>query len=44
MMGKHKVQKTFMRYDHPLEAQRIALYVVKGVRPVSQFLKVLTRE
>lgn len=30
-------------YD-PLEAERIALYVVKGVRPVSQFLKVLTTE
>ena len=30
-------------YD-PLEAERIALYVVKGVRPVSHFLKVLTRE
>ena len=30
-------------YD-PLEAERIALYVVRGVRPVSQFLKVLTRE
>ena len=30
-------------YD-PLEAERIALYVVQGVRPVSQFLKVLTRE
>ena len=29
-------------YD-PLEAERIALYVVKGVRPVSGFLKVLTR-
>jgi hypothetical protein len=28
-------------YDQ-LEAERIALYVVKGVRPVSQFLKVLT--
>ena len=30
-------------YD-PLEAERIALYVEKGVRPVSQFLKVLTTE
>lgn len=29
-------------YD-TLEAERIALYVVKGVRPVSQFLKVMTR-
>jgi hypothetical protein len=28
-------------YD-PLEAERIALYVVKGVRPVSQLLRVLT--
>jgi hypothetical protein len=30
-------------YD-PLEAERIALYVVKGVRPVSQLLKVMTGE
>ena len=30
-------------YD-PLEAERIALYVVQVVRPASQFLKVLTRE
>ena len=30
-------------YD-PLEAERIVLYVVQGVRPVSQFLKVLTTE
>lgn len=30
-------------YD-PLESERIALYVVQGVRPISQFLKVLTRE
>ena len=29
-------------YD-PLLAERIALHVVQGVRPVSQFLKVLTR-
>ena len=28
----------------PLEAERIALYVIRGVRPISQFLKVLTRE
>ena len=27
-----------------LEAERIALYVVKGMRPVSHLLKVLTRE
>jgi hypothetical protein len=34
---------THRGYD-TLEAERIALYVVKGVRPVSHFLKVLTRE
>jgi hypothetical protein len=30
-------------YDS-VEAERIALYVVQGVRPASQLLKVLTRE
>lgn len=29
-------------YD-PIQAERIALRVVQGIRPVSQFMKVLTR-
>jgi len=40
-----RLAEALARRDYgPLEAERIALYVVKGVRPVSQFLKVLTRE
>jgi hypothetical protein len=38
------VQALTRRDYDPLEAERIALYVVQGVRPVSQLLKVLTRE
>jgi hypothetical protein len=40
-----RLAEVLTRRDYDaLEAERIALYVVKGVRPVSQLLKVLTTE
>lgn len=39
-----RLAEALTRRDYePLEAERIALYTVKGVRPVSRFLKVLTK-
>ena len=39
-----RLAEALTRRGHdPLRAERIALHVVQGVRPVSRFLKVLTR-
>ena len=39
-----RLAEALTRRGHdPIRAERIALHVVQGVRPVSRFLKVLTR-